>query len=79
MSQPPIETLDLLGVPCPQNTARALMSLELLDEGERLLLLIDDGEPYENVPESLEIEGHRLISIERQGAGWRLLVERGEE
>jgi TusA-related sulfurtransferase len=55
------------------------MTLEFLDEGERLVLLIDDGEPYENVPESLELEGHKLVSIERAGAGWRLLVERGEE
>ncbi len=78
MSSDP-ERLDLTGIPCPQNAARALMSLEFMDPGERLELLLDDGEPMQNVPESLEIEGHVVLHRERLGPGWRLLVARGEE
>ena len=75
----PTEQLDLTGVPCPRNTARALMNLEFMEPGDRLELLLDDGEPIQNVPESLEIEGHAIILRERHGPGWRLLIERGEE
>ncbi len=74
-----METLDLTGIPCPQNTARALMALELLDPGQALELLIDDGEPHANVPESLEIEGHTIALLERQGPGWRIIAARGGE
>jgi len=78
MSKVSADIIDLTGVPCPQNTARAMFELELMDEGERLLLYIDDGEPRVNVPASLEIEGHRVIEAQRTPQGWSLLVERGE-
>lgn len=79
MSRPPDERLDLSGVPCPQNTARALMALALLDEGEVLQILLDDGEPMENVPPALELEGHSIAARERTATGWRLTILRGEE
>ncbi len=72
------ETLNLEGVPCPHNTAKAAVALLMLDEGEVLELLIDDGEPIENVPDSLEFEGHEVLLQERRGAVWRLLVRRGD-
>jgi sulfite reductase (ferredoxin) len=79
MSRPPDERLDLSGVPCPQNTARALMALAILDEGAVLELLLDDGEPVENVPPALELEGHTVQSRTRTATGWRLTIVRGEE
>ena len=75
----PDERLDLRGVRCPHNTGRALLALELMDEGEVLEILIDDGEPLENVPVSMDMEGHRVLSMERDGAAWRLRIERGED
>jgi TusA-related sulfurtransferase len=75
----PDEHLDLLGVPCPANTARAMMNLEFMEPGELLELLLDDGEPIDNVPESLELEGHEIVVKERRGAHWLLLVKRGDQ
>ncbi len=79
MSPEPDDRLDLAGMPCPQNTARALLVLEMMDEGELLELWLDDGEPIENVPPALELEGHALVGQQRDGQGWRLLVRRGED
>lgn len=76
---PDIETLDLSGVPCPRNTAEALLALELMDAGDLLDVLLDDGEPLKNVPPALELEGHRVLSTTPEGSGWRLRVERGDE
>lgn len=73
----PAERLDLTGVPCPANTARALLTIEWMDEGEVLEVLVDDGEPIENVPPSLVAEGHTVLGQERVGAGWRVLVRKG--
>ncbi len=72
------ERLDLEGVPCPHNTARAATTLLMMDEGEVLELFVDDGEPIANVPDSLEFEGHTVLLKERVGSVWRLLVRRGE-
>jgi len=69
------ETLDLTGVPCPRNSARALLRLEVMDSGQVLRVIIDDGEPIENVPASLELEGH-TVAERAQGADsqWTLSV-----
>jgi len=61
----PDETLDLTGVPCPRNSARALLRLEIMSSGEVLRVIIDDGEPIANVPASLEVEGHTVAEREQ--------------
>ena len=68
------ERLNLRGVPCPANAARALLRLEGMDEGQVLELLIDDGEPLENVPPSLTQEDHEILLMERVDGQWRLLI-----
>lgn len=79
MSNPqPDESLDLRGVPCPANAAKALMKIAMMNEGETLELLLDKGEPVENVPPSLEDEGHRIIvSREIDAKTWAILIEIG--
>jgi sulfite reductase (ferredoxin) len=37
--------------------------------GELLEILLDDGEPIENVPQSLAAEGHTVEGIEKLGDG----------
>ena len=75
----PVLRIDLGGVPCPQNSSRALLALESMEPGEQLELLIDHGEPRERVPVSLEWEGHEILEMGRQGGQWLLLVRRGED
>ena len=73
------ERLDLTGVHCPHNSSRAIMALEVMEEGDLLEIVIDDGEPLENVPVTLKQEGHELMEMRRTGDQWTLLVRRGEE
>jgi TusA-related sulfurtransferase len=76
-AEPSAETLDLAGVPCPANTARALLRLELLDEGDLLAVIVDDGEPLANVPPSLTAEGHEVLAVTPLDGRWRVLVRKG--
>ncbi|MDP4266415.1 MAG: sulfurtransferase TusA family protein [Bacteroidota bacterium] len=70
------ETLDLKGVPCPQNSARTLIKLAGMDKGEILQVILDDGEPIENVPPSIEDEDeYKIVSTEQNSDGsWRLVI-----
>lgn len=71
------ETLDLRGVPCPRNASLALLCLMGMERGRVLVVLLDDGEPMENVPRSLEEEGYPVETrepIDPGGPGWRLHV-----
>jgi TusA-related sulfurtransferase len=64
MTEPDAE-LDLTGVPCPQNAARSLLRLAMMDEGEILQITIDDGEPIDLVPDSVELDGHTITHREQ--------------
>ena len=76
---PSEEALDLTGVPCPVNAARALLVIEGLPPGALLRISLDDGEPVANVPPALEEQGHVVVERAREGRGWRLLVRRGSQ
>lgn len=76
MSKAPV--LDLSGVPCPVNSARALIRLEGMAPGAELRLLVDDGEPIRNVPPALEEQGHAIVEKSAAGKQWSLLVRRGD-
>ena len=76
MNNKPDEMLDLSGVGCPQNSARALLRLEGMDPHTTIAIIIDDGEPFRNVPPSLQEEGHTIVTMEKKGLQWHLLVMR---
>ncbi len=64
-SRPDVE-LDLRGTPCPLNFARTKLRLEKMAAGSLLEVLLDGGEPVEQVPESLQVEGYSIEKIEPQ-------------
>lgn len=78
MGKPDV-TLDLKGVPCPANAARALLKLAAMNDGETLELLVDSGEALQNVPESVRQEGHTILLKEPHEERWRILVRVGTE
>lgn len=63
------ESLDLRGVPCPQNVSRLLLKLGGLDQGTVLEVLLDSGEPYDNVMESLSVEGIEVVETLEKDSG----------
>jgi len=61
--------IDLRGVPCPINFARAKIALEAIPPGEILEILLDDGEPVKNVPASFRSQGQEVLSVEAMPEG----------
>jgi TusA-related sulfurtransferase len=68
-------TIDLRGVCCPTNFVKAKLALEMVDAGETVEFLLDDGEPVKNVPRALKDEGHKLISLKETDGFYRLTRE----
>jgi dissimilatory sulfite reductase (desulfoviridin) alpha/beta subunit/TusA-related sulfurtransferase len=68
--------LDLLGVCCPMNFVRTKLALDKIKPGERLEILLDDGEPIVNVSRSVKDEGHRVLNVAPENGHFRLLVEK---
>lgn len=60
MTVAPARTLDLRGTACPLNYVITRLELDRLDAGERLIVWLDHGEPEDQVPRSLRMDGHRV-------------------
>lgn len=61
---PPDAHLDLRGTPCPINFVRTKLRLEQMLPGNLLEVWLDPGEPIEQVPDSLAMEGYQIERIE---------------
>ncbi|MBJ7899914.1 MAG: sulfurtransferase TusA family protein [Cyanobacteria bacterium RI_101] len=69
--------LDLRGTPCPINFVRAKLKLSQLQSGQTLAVDLDGGEPTEQVPHSLTLEGFTAQTLEplADGSGYRLTIQ----
>jgi sulfite reductase (ferredoxin) len=66
--------VDYRGIACPMNYVKAKLVLETMSEGDVLEILLDDGEPIENVPPSLAWDGQEIVSQTRDGQHWSVIV-----
>ncbi len=78
MNQPTSDTvlLDLRGTPCPINFVRTKLKLEQMPAGSLLEVWLDPGEPIEQVPDSLTMEGYQIESIDDRQEFFSLKVRR---
>lgn len=76
--QPDTE-LDLRGVICPYNFVKTKLKLEAMKQGQILSVLLDDGDPIRNVPQSVSNEGHTILSQDRVEGSYRVLIRRRRE
>ncbi len=58
--------IDLRGTPCPVNFVKTKLYLEKMMPGEILEVWLDSGEPIEQVPDSLIVEGYKIEEIKDQ-------------
>lgn len=67
--------LDLLGVRCPVNWARAKTALEQMQRGSRLEILTDDPRALADIPVAAEAEGYAILEAARENDIVRILIE----
>ncbi|MDF5713841.1 MAG: sulfurtransferase TusA family protein [Rhizonema sp. NSF051] len=72
----PDAQLDLRGTPCPINFVRTKLRLEQMKPGSLLEVWLDQGEPIEQVPDSLTMAGYQVEQITACGDYFSLLVRR---
>lgn len=80
MNNPTLPTpdgrLDLRGTPCPINFVRTKLQLEKMAPGALLEVWLDAGEPVEQVPDSLAMEGYRVEHLQDYSDYFALQVRR---
>jgi tRNA 2-thiouridine synthesizing protein A len=71
-----MEELDLRGVICPYNFVKTKLKLESLESGDQLRVLLDEGEPIRNVPQSITNEGHQILKQEKVDHYYRVIIQK---
>lgn len=72
----PDDCIDLRGTPCPLNFVRTKLRLERMPAGTLLEVWLDPGEPIEQVPDSLIIEGYGVEQITDQETYFAIQVRK---
>jgi len=75
-SQASREFRDFRGIVCPMNFVKTKLVLETMNVNDQLEILLDDGEPINNVPASVRAEGHEIIKREKIDNYWRVVMEK---
>ena len=76
VSLPGKRVKDFRGVACPMNFVKTKIELSSMKSGELLEILLDDGNPINNVPGSLRSEGHRIVEQKRDEEWWSVLIQK---
>ena len=71
-----MEELDLRGVICPYNFVKTKLKLDTLEIGSQLVVLLDDGDPIQNVPKSIKNEGHQVLTQEKIENYYRIVIQK---
>lgn len=74
--QPSIRKKDFRGVACPMNFVKTKIELSSMNSGDLLEILLDDGEPIENVPGSIKSEGHEILDINHIDEYWQVRIKK---
>ncbi|MDR0866238.1 MAG: sulfurtransferase TusA family protein [Candidatus Symbiothrix sp.] len=67
---------DLRGVLCPMNFVLTKIELSTLQSGDELEILLDDGQPINNVPGSVRGEGHTILKQKQIDDYWQVVIKK---
>ncbi len=73
---PQTVSLDLRGVKCPLNWARAKVRLERMRRHDVLELVLDDPRGVRDIPQAAEAEGYAVLDCMSIDGSWRMRIER---
>ena len=71
------KSLNLRGEVCPLNFVKTKLALEQMRSGQVLEVILDGGEPIQNVPRSVKEDGHKILKVQKQDDGtFKVLIEK---
>ena len=76
-SDTPADTLDAIGLLCPEPLFQARTAIDALEPGELLEVLADDPAAEEDLTRFAKRAGHEMVGVENLGDYKRFLIRRG--
>lgn len=69
--------IDIRGEVCPYTFVKSKLALEELESGQVLEIIVDHAPATENVPRSMENEGHKVLEVSKIGEHeWKIVIQK---
>lgn len=69
--------IDIRGEICPYTFVKSKLAMEELKIGQVLEVIVDHAPATENVPRSMEAEGHKVLEVSKIGENeWRIIIQK---
>ena len=73
----PDKILDIRGEVCPYTFVKSKLAIEQLRSGQILEIIVNHLPAVENVPRSLENEGHKILEVKNvSDEDWHIFVKK---
>lgn len=76
MSHEADQFIDITGEVCPMTSIKTKLKLKAMESGRLLEVRVREGEPVENLPQTVEREGHKVLDISKQEQFYTVLIKR---
>ncbi|MEW5944912.1 MAG: sulfurtransferase TusA family protein [bacterium] len=71
--------IDLRGEVCPYTFIKSKLAIEEMEHGQVLEITVNHLPAVENVPRSMENEGHEVLSVRRDNdTDWKITVRKNQ-
>lgn len=72
------QTLDCVGLYCPEPVFRTRMKLDMMDIGEILEVIADDPASEEDIKSLVRRIGYELLTIKKEGTTFRFIIKKAK-
>ena len=71
------KSIDIRGEVCPYTYVRSKLAIEGMQQGQMLEIILDHKPAVENVPRSMENEGHKILEVTQLNqTDWKIVVRK---
>jgi TusA-related sulfurtransferase len=73
------KSIDIRGEVCPYTYVKSKLALEGMEPGQVLQIIVDHKPAVENVPRSMENEGHEVMEVTQiNNSAYKIVVRKGK-
>jgi TusA-related sulfurtransferase len=73
------KSIDIQGEVCPYTYVKSKLALEGMEPGQVLQIIVDHKPAVENVPRSMENEGHEVMEVTQiNNSAYKIVVRKGK-
>ena len=71
------KTINIKGEVCPFTFVKSKLAIEQIKPGEVLEIILDHEPAVENIPRSMDNEGHKVLEVKKiNDSDWKILIRK---